>query len=1009
MKKLTSLFTGIMAVLTVMALTACSFGIKESKPSSVDGIELGEIFEKNGEKFVTITMNSSNSLIQNARTILPDNPELYFSVTASTEEYAAAQNTTLAGTLAAATATAAKLSTTNVLIESEADCSYATSMAAATAYVADPYYGDTVNKMDGITLTLKVGKAYNFTVYATAVPAGSGAKDSTGTLITPEPENMSNLLFSTDVTRHTTYSDYSTPAISGVGKTKADTITGSSTVSEEIHYAVRQILVEHLAMNAIVKGHNYYYIGQDGNGNATIFKGSDLTIDDSDSANAADAITIAASSEGITGTGTAYIPIYLEATNGLTDGLAVRKVRFQWTNRAGDTSKDGYLEFLVRGDTTLKNTDTGWFALNPTIPVGEYDTDLILFGNPKDDASFEDIFTIHDTLIVWKNQESVLLGKGSYYTAYSHATNKPTDLCHNGTTFGAPPAETKAEIGYKITAQNVQRYFRTVFYVSGDSALVTPDAAAADRTGSLLHPFVSVQEALDAITGTSGSYGLKNGYGSSTTDWNIIVDEVEYTPAAVDYEYTSADADSRDFNLTIRRYNGVAADESTLTQPFTFTNTSGQTVNLTMTNILFSSGAAADFTLTNTTGSVVADLHNVGWAEADSSSVKFLDSSADAGTLDVYADGLKWSAAADTGVFELAGNLYVINSHIGTTEATRGTTTVPAASSGKVVLYADYSGYTDGLIYADPDKLVDSGKYINTVTNISNFNNADPADGDGAVYDKPVISWNYRNKADDYGAISATSYVPVDFTKSFVLDDDFIVGDKNTFDDDGDPLTPAVPLWKRKLVAYRGDSDGQIYIMAENQNVSIGFEENALHIEQVLPDDDVTLLASDITAPTPVNNTVTIKLKVTSTSVALSPANGAVVLEKLKAATLFSDDTTVNAKGTLKLVFGSNQASSPDGISMSDRNDTVNSRPNFKKFIVAADTVASSTDGNGVAFTNTASEAYYDIVLTVQPMCCVDLGSNDVSTYYVQWYASLSSNPNAVFTNITAINIDNDL
>ena len=1012
MKRRISIFAGIFAALAVIVFAACSFSVKEAKPAAVDGIEVGEIFEKNGEKYVTIKMNSSNSIIQNARTILPDNPELFFSVTASTAQYAAATNTTLAGTIPTATAESAHLSTSNVTIENEADCSYATSNAG-TGYVADPYYGDTVNKMDGITLTLKVGHAYNFTVYATAMPVGAGAKDVSGNPISPALEYMSNLLFNTDLSGYTTYSNYTGSGYAAGGKTKADTLDSSSTNNELIHYAVRQIFVEHLAMNAIVKGHAYYYIGQDGNGNAVIYKGTDLSIDDSDSANIADSINIAAGSDGITGTGTAYIPIYIEATDGLTDGLAVRKIRFQWTNKAGDSAKDGGFEFEVKGDTTLKPTMTRWFALNPTIQVGEYDTDLILYGNPKDDPSFEDIFTIHDTLIVWKNQESVLIGKGSYYTAYDHSTNIPSGFSHNGSNFGAPPASTKAEVGYKITADNIKRYFRTVFYVTGSDKLITADATASDRTGSILHPFVSVQEALDAITGASGSYGLANYYGSSVTDWNIIVDSVETTPTPVTYTYTAADANSRDFNLTIRKYNGVTADASTLTNGFAITNESGQTINLTMTNITFDSDTStADFALTNTTGSIVADMHTVGWDEADSSSVTLLDSSSDAGTLTMYANGLTWSAAANTGVFTLSGDLYMINSHIGTTAATRGTSTVPAASSGKVVLYADYSGYTDGLIYADPDKLMDTGKYINTVMNISNFNNADPGDGDGAVYDKPVVSWNYKNKADDYGAITATSYVPVDFTKSFVLSSAFVDGDTTLYDSNADG-TPDAVLWKRKLVAYRGaaGADGQIYVMAENQNINIGFEENALHVVQVLPDATagVDLKASEISALTPTNNTVTIKLKVTSTSPALSPANGAAVLEKLKAATLFSDDTTSNANGTLKLVFGSNQASSPTGAVITNGYDTVATRTQFKNFITAVDTVASSTDETASAFTNTAATAYYDIVLTVQPMLGVDLGSVDYMTYYVQWYASLSSNTNAVFTNITAINIENDL
>ena len=50
MKKRISLFAGVLAVLTVLAFSACSFGVKESKSSSTDGIEIGEIFEKNGEK-----------------------------------------------------------------------------------------------------------------------------------------------------------------------------------------------------------------------------------------------------------------------------------------------------------------------------------------------------------------------------------------------------------------------------------------------------------------------------------------------------------------------------------------------------------------------------------------------------------------------------------------------------------------------------------------------------------------------------------------------------------------------------------------------------------------------------------------------------------------------------------------------------------------------------------------------------------------------------------------------
>ncbi|MBO6176971.1 MAG: hypothetical protein J6O39_05450 [Treponema sp.] len=567
MRSLRNIASG--ALLTVLFFS-CS-EVADHKIYST-AVEEGVVFEKDGEKWVTLNVNSISSMLQDARTVLPDCPDLYFSLTASTVMNSSG----------------------------DADVSFAAA-AASGEFVPDVYYASQKNKMSGLNVTLKVGRSYYFTVYGTEESPAQLSSDST--------------FFGSDYTGKTASSDFG--ALSRVQRDFFDTLqsgiyTNSYTYdSELVYYGVREKLGELLLNSAVVKGTSQFYFEENAEGGISVYAGSD------NSGTLSRVVSVDVDSTGTEGTGYAFIPVDLAATYSTDSsdvtgaysvtqlGLSVAKVRLQWTSR-NDSDNDGYMDIPVSyaGNTYINSRYNTKFALKPYINVGNYDVDLILYSKDTS-GNYSDVFLIHDTMEILKNQESVLLGSGSHYSSGIEFTmtyaGDPSSTGENASSTYNYTGEYvysgytgKAEKGYKISASNIKNYFRTVFYVSGSGGNLI-SCTDGSETGSILYPFKSVADAVDAIF--NGTKGVANGYGASTTEWNIIIDGIPEVQRDVSIVYDSSVAGGRDFNVVIRNYNGSSTVN--IVKYFTVENSSSNDMNFTFTNITWSN---PDFKVFENTG-----------------------------------------------------------------------------------------------------------------------------------------------------------------------------------------------------------------------------------------------------------------------------------------------------------------------------------------------------------------------------------------------------------------------
>lgn len=324
-------------------------------------------------KYVTLTFNpkADSSIVKDARTILPNDVSLYWTVTGSTAAYA---GTTTGG------------------VVGEADTTKATAEANG-AVVIESWYPTTADIMTGITLVLKVGKEYYFSAY--------GTNDS--------PATISTTLLGADYTLDTIYTDNS---LKTDLFTKINGVTSTSP-AKEVHYAIKQALTQEISSEAVAKGTSRYNITEE-NGEVKVYKYDEAAAKFSDTA--ASSIRIDASTNGINGTGNVLIPINLEATDSLDKGAnyKVEKVEFRWVS----TDMGGTSGSAVITDIDGAVLDTAMYIKD--VPVGSYDTYLIFYSAySADNTSYtDDIYTISDSLTVWKNQTSTLLASGSnYYTS----------------------------------------------------------------------------------------------------------------------------------------------------------------------------------------------------------------------------------------------------------------------------------------------------------------------------------------------------------------------------------------------------------------------------------------------------------------------------------------------------------------------------------------------------------------------------------------------------------------
>ena len=567
--------TILSAFVTSLFLISCtnSLNTNVSEPtnkSDTQSVVLNSVYELSEDdprayagagKYVTLTFNpkADSSIVKDSRTILPNDVSLYWTVTGSTAAYA---DTTTGG------------------VAGEADTTKATAETNG-AVVIEPWYPTETNKMSGITLIVKVGKEYYFSAY--------GTNDS--------PAMISTTLLGADYTSDTIYTDNSSNTTLFIN---LPTFTAASS-AKEVHYAIKEKLTQKISSEAVAKGTSRYKIEEE-NGEVKVYKYDEAT--GKFSTNVASSIRIDANTTGIIGKGNVLIPINLEATDSLALGenYKVEKVEFRWVS----TDVGGTSGSAVITDVDGKALDTAMYIKD--IPVGSYDTYLIFYSaySANSTSYTDDIYTIPDSLTVWKNQTSTLLTSGSNYYTSSSASDTWTSsytYTDSGSSTSAAPLTATADativsytaktdgnnkgkiIGYNITAANIKNAFRNVFYVTGDGTNLTHNT---QETGSIHFPFDTLSEAITKIKSNRTS-----NYGTASTKWHIIIDG---TPTAEDVEYINEKAEA--LNLVIRPYTSGTV---VLSQNVTFINnvadTSANPFKVWLTKVNWTPTAATTFTV----------------------------------------------------------------------------------------------------------------------------------------------------------------------------------------------------------------------------------------------------------------------------------------------------------------------------------------------------------------------------------------------------------------------------
>lgn len=633
--KFTVLFAFVASLFLISCTNSLNSNVSEpTNKSDTQSVVLNSVYELSEDdprayagagKYVTLTFNpkADSSIVKDSRTILPNDVKLYWTVTGSTATYA---DTTTSG------------------VAGEADTTKATAESSG-AVVIEPYYPTKTNEMSGITLIVKVGKEYYFSAY--------GTNDS--------PAAISTTLLGDDYTLDTIYTDNSSKTDLF---TKITDVTAASS-AKEVHYAIKQALTQEISSEAVAKGTSKYLI-KEKDGTVYAYKDGDET--------AASSIRIDATTSGITGTGNVLIPINLEATDSLGkgDNYKVEKIEFRWVPSDSSTTNKG-------GSAVITNVngaalDTAMYITK--VPVGAYDTYLIFYSAYSADSTSytDDIYTIPDSLTVWKDQTSTLLTSGSnYYTSSATSdtwTSSYTYTDTNASTSTSPLTATADTtlvsytaspdgnnkgkiIGYNITDDNISNSLRNVFYVTGDGGHLTPNA---QETGSIHFPFDTVSDAITKIKSNRTS-----DYGTADTKWHIIIDG---TPTAEDVVYINTKDEA--LNLVIRPYtNGTVV----LSQNVTFiNNVAGTTTNplfkVWLTKVNWTPTSAANFTVGTDVYLKTCKINGDTYAQAPTGNVVIYKDFTDA-TYTKTINGTIYRAGTDTSsVFGInvltatSGNIY---------------------------------------------------------------------------------------------------------------------------------------------------------------------------------------------------------------------------------------------------------------------------------------------------------------------------------------------------------------
>lgn len=753
--KSTILFAFVASLFLISCTNSLNSNVSEpTNKSDTKSVVINSVYELSEDdpkayagagKYVTLTFNpkADSSIVKDSRTILPNDVELYWTVTGSTVAYA---DTKTGGVVGEADTTKATAETTG-------------------AVVIEPYYPTEVNKMSGITLVVKVGKEYYFSAY--------GTNDS--------PATISTTLLGADYTLDTIYTDNSTKTDLF---TKITDVTAASS-PKEVHYAIKEKLTQKISSEAVAKGTSRYKIEEE-NGEVKVYKYDETN---STFSAATSSIRIDANTSGISGKGNVLIPINLESTGSLALGenYKVEKVEFRWVS----TDASGTSGSAVITDVDGTALDTAMYIKD--VPVGSYDTYLIFYSaySANSTSYTDDIYTIPDSLTVWKDQTSTLLASGSnYYTSSSTSTwTSSYTYTDSGTSTSASPLTATADativsytaktdgnnkgkiIGYNITAANIKNAFRNVFYVTGDGTNLTHNT---QETGSIHFPFDTLSEAITKIESNRTS-----NYGTASTKWHIIIDG---TPTAEDIEYINKKDEA--LNLVIRPYTSGTV---VLSQKVTFINDvavpSTNPFKVWLTKVNWTPTAAAKFTV---------------------------------GT-DVYLKTCK-----------INGDTYA------------------KEPTGDVVIYKDYKDATytntiNGTIYrAGDDTSSVFGINVSTATN-------------GNIYSKVLVDYKWQDytasateSSQEFISNNPKIADPTDDTDTstdyyVALDKNFVTTNTKTSTTDAD----YAPVLAADYEA--GDTLGKLMLYAKITDVTIGFTNGALTASLTSPTTTTALTASSLT------------------------------------------------------------------------------------------------------------------------------------------------------------------
>lgn len=852
------------SLITVFFLLGCSFGVKEksfgsntpNRTGDLSSISVNEVFtDENGDQWVKLKMNSLNSLIKNYRTVMPDNPELYFSVTGSTSFADGAGPT----------------ADTWDDIE-DADCSAAKSIETGEVVVT-PFYAEDVNITDNITLVLKVKKLYYLTAY--------------GTSKSPAVISQEKVSDSKDHTKDSIYGDKS----SGTFQDYDPGIDEYNTDNEHTYYAVREKIIEGLKEDAVIKGTVAIYVDIDNSGNV-IFR------ENSSTGNEIANIVIPASTKGIDGAGQPVIIIDLPDTASDTtlaeSSRTIKAVEVKWTPRdAAGISGSFVYDVSTLGGKKIE--------FKPYVAVGTYDLDISFLNTEASEHATKknDVFALHDVLTVWKNQKSKILGTSSFYSGTELVQASEVDAVFDGTEADSQTADTVQTMSagtsflgtdaddykskyYTFTVNDVIKFQRTVFYVSGTGP--TLPTATGTPDGSLFNPFATVQDAVNAIiVQRAALYDSASAAGNDATDWNIVLDGAEATPAEVSFTNIAAtyegivlpsdlggntvtcdaaqaaSAAAKGMNLTIRAFK--SANRATLSKNVTFVN---------------ANNGASD------------GLDALGSYAASSDGVR------------LYLVNFDWNGEADANKFELGADCYLSNSSICSDLTTHapgtGYVQLNAAQTdvtGNGVFYMDSTDATSTVknIVVSDGNTPSSGGYGHTVLNylyhpvntdvsgtIADFRSVIVADPDAKDFSSNAAEYSETTRFAVQGAGSAVT--------------------GNYYNSDDRALTQGLKKVLDVDTEVGSSSYGCIIVKSKDTSVKTTFD--AGNYTGTISMTPVVLTKTDIASGDAALRTITGTLTVKSQDPVTYPANDTFVINALK-----QEASVTDGKGNSDLTDGS--------------------------------------------------------------------------------------------------------